>query len=227
MVCVTGFGFNGANLYGYIRCKMGGVDAIKSYANNFLGKQVLSRFFDSIFDSFCDLFFSDLWHQPVVHQQPLLLNQHKSSVKLQYTDLSVSLFIQNFFRHLPIISCSIHVCNIHFMYPILNLSVNKIGNLFNYLRSDNGRYKRRYPNVAKWDFKVAIHTRISDAVGKNATDLGKRCCCTAPKRKDKHTTFNSPSTRGWDRILILIRNQSNREIEFGWQPLSSTLLHNE
>ena len=43
VVCLTGLGFNGANLYGYIRCKLGGVDAIKSYANNFIGKQFLTR----------------------------------------------------------------------------------------------------------------------------------------------------------------------------------------
>jgi len=47
VVCLTGLGFNGANLYGYIRCKLGGVDAIKSYANNFLGKQLVTRLMGS------------------------------------------------------------------------------------------------------------------------------------------------------------------------------------
>ena len=32
-VCLTGFCFNGANLYGYIRCKVGGADAVKNMAN--------------------------------------------------------------------------------------------------------------------------------------------------------------------------------------------------
>ncbi len=43
IVCLSGFGFNGANLYGYIRCKIGGFDAVKNYANNLIGKQMLSR----------------------------------------------------------------------------------------------------------------------------------------------------------------------------------------
>ena len=30
---MTGFCFNGANLYGYIRCKVGGADAVKNMAN--------------------------------------------------------------------------------------------------------------------------------------------------------------------------------------------------
>ena len=32
-VCLTGFCYNGANLYGYIRCKEGGADAVKNMAN--------------------------------------------------------------------------------------------------------------------------------------------------------------------------------------------------
>lgn len=47
IVCLSGFGFNGANLYGYIRCKIGGFDAVKNYANNLIGKQMLSRFMSS------------------------------------------------------------------------------------------------------------------------------------------------------------------------------------
>jgi len=46
-VCLTGFCFNGANLYGYIRCKVGGADAVKNMANKFIGAQLLQKFMSS------------------------------------------------------------------------------------------------------------------------------------------------------------------------------------
>ena len=41
MVVIVGIMLNGANLYGYIRCKIGGKKKISSVASNFLGQQVI------------------------------------------------------------------------------------------------------------------------------------------------------------------------------------------
>jgi len=41
IVSSVGATLNGANLYGYVRCKMGSMKNISSAATNFLGKQVL------------------------------------------------------------------------------------------------------------------------------------------------------------------------------------------
>jgi len=41
MVSCIGVVLNGANLYGYIRCKMGSRQKLSSVATNFLGQQVL------------------------------------------------------------------------------------------------------------------------------------------------------------------------------------------
>lgn len=41
MVVCVGCALNGANLYGYIRCKIGAKKKISSIATNFLGQQVL------------------------------------------------------------------------------------------------------------------------------------------------------------------------------------------
>uniref|UniRef100_A0A8C4N1P4 Golgi apparatus membrane protein TVP23 homolog n=1 Tax=Eptatretus burgeri TaxID=7764 RepID=A0A8C4N1P4_EPTBU len=42
-VVVTGVVLQGANLYGYIRCKLGGQTSISSVASNYLGTQLLQR----------------------------------------------------------------------------------------------------------------------------------------------------------------------------------------
>jgi len=47
IVCVTGLSFNGANLYGYIRCKVGGADAVKNMAGKFVGAQMFKSFMSS------------------------------------------------------------------------------------------------------------------------------------------------------------------------------------
>ena len=36
IVALTGFAFNGANLYGYIRCKVGGADAVKDIVQHII-----------------------------------------------------------------------------------------------------------------------------------------------------------------------------------------------
>jgi hypothetical protein len=41
MVASLGVVLNGANLYGYVRCKMGSRQKISTVAKNFLGQQVL------------------------------------------------------------------------------------------------------------------------------------------------------------------------------------------
>lgn len=42
MVVCVGIVLNGANLYGYIRCKLGSKKKISSMATSFLGQQVFS-----------------------------------------------------------------------------------------------------------------------------------------------------------------------------------------
>jgi len=40
---------NGANLYGYVRCKMGSAKKLPSVASSFLGQQVLGSVTDTLF----------------------------------------------------------------------------------------------------------------------------------------------------------------------------------
>jgi len=47
IVCITAAAFNGANLYGYIRCKFGAMDNIKAMANKVIGTQLLQKFMSS------------------------------------------------------------------------------------------------------------------------------------------------------------------------------------
>lgn len=48
MVVIVGFCMNGANLYGYVRCKIGAKKELSSVAKEFLGKQALSSMLASI-----------------------------------------------------------------------------------------------------------------------------------------------------------------------------------
>ncbi|XP_074647982.1 Golgi apparatus membrane protein TVP23 homolog B-like [Tubulanus polymorphus] len=48
MVVLVGILLNGANLYGYIRCKLGGKKQLSSAASNFLGQQVFRSMLASI-----------------------------------------------------------------------------------------------------------------------------------------------------------------------------------
>jgi hypothetical protein len=49
MVACLGVVLNGANLYGYVRCKMGSRQKLSTVATNFLGQQVLGSVSNKVY----------------------------------------------------------------------------------------------------------------------------------------------------------------------------------